>query len=203
MGFRRKHNDALLMFCLRHYGQDENGRRTTINYFSTRASAGAGAASRQDERVEGAGAMASATTVRTVINSRGGANDNGAEALDCSAAVLDGFEGVALDAEAEAAIAAALEACAARARASDAAYDRGGEAAIEAGLDDPGESFVRVGPNAMPYLGPLESGVVLEEAEGFHEGEDYWRFAGMEMDPELARIRGELEAREAGEARTP
>jgi hypothetical protein len=41
MGFRRKRNDALLMFCLRHYGQDANGKRTTINYFSTRASAGA------------------------------------------------------------------------------------------------------------------------------------------------------------------
>src|SRR3546814_8245680 len=29
------------MFCLRHYGQDAGGKRTTINYFSTRASAGA------------------------------------------------------------------------------------------------------------------------------------------------------------------
>ncbi len=37
MGFRRKRNDALLMFCLRHYGQDAEGKRTTINYFSTRA----------------------------------------------------------------------------------------------------------------------------------------------------------------------
>lgn len=40
MGFRRKHNDRLLMFMLRHYGQDEAGRRTTVNYFSARASAG-------------------------------------------------------------------------------------------------------------------------------------------------------------------
>jgi hypothetical protein len=40
LGFRRKYNDKLLMFCLRHYGQDANGKRTTINYFSTRASAG-------------------------------------------------------------------------------------------------------------------------------------------------------------------
>ena len=49
MGFRRKHNDALLMFCLRHYGQDAGGKRTTINYFSTRASAGAGAESGPSE----------------------------------------------------------------------------------------------------------------------------------------------------------
>jgi hypothetical protein len=63
MGFRRKRNDALLMFCLRHYGQDAGGKRTTINYFSTRASAGAGEA--------GAGAEASTTTVRTVISGMG------------------------------------------------------------------------------------------------------------------------------------
>jgi hypothetical protein len=45
MGFRRKKNDRLLMFILRHYGQDATGRRTTINYFSTRATAGAAAPS--------------------------------------------------------------------------------------------------------------------------------------------------------------
>ena len=38
-GFHRRKNDALLMFCLRHYGEDANGKRTTINYFSTRATA--------------------------------------------------------------------------------------------------------------------------------------------------------------------
>lgn len=43
MGFRRKKNERLLMFILRHYGQDAAGRRTTINYFSTRATAAAGA----------------------------------------------------------------------------------------------------------------------------------------------------------------
>jgi hypothetical protein len=45
MGFRRKKNDRLLMFILRHYGQDAAGRRTTVNYFSTRATAGAAASS--------------------------------------------------------------------------------------------------------------------------------------------------------------
>jgi hypothetical protein len=49
MGFRRKYNDKLLMFCLRHYGQDASGRRTTINYFSTRASAGAVAGPEEKE----------------------------------------------------------------------------------------------------------------------------------------------------------
>lgn len=59
MGFRRKHNDALLMFCLRHYGQDAGGKRTTINYFSTRASAGAAASA---GRVEARGASTSLDT---------------------------------------------------------------------------------------------------------------------------------------------
>src|SRR5947209_7889281 len=44
LGWRRKYNDRLLMFCLRHYGEDASGKRTTINYFSTRASAGASSA---------------------------------------------------------------------------------------------------------------------------------------------------------------
>ena len=30
MGFRREHNDGLLMFCLEHYGQDEGGKRTVL-----------------------------------------------------------------------------------------------------------------------------------------------------------------------------
>ncbi|HWW59135.1 MAG TPA: hypothetical protein VN047_19730, partial [Sphingopyxis sp.] len=72
MGFRRRHNDALLMFCLRHHGQEAGGKRTTINYFSTRA--GAVAAGGQGDGGGGgavaAGAMAEAstTTVRTVIH---------------------------------------------------------------------------------------------------------------------------------------
>jgi hypothetical protein len=37
IGFRRKKNDALLMFCLRNHGQDAQGRRITVNYFAPRA----------------------------------------------------------------------------------------------------------------------------------------------------------------------
>ncbi|WP_010183745.1 hypothetical protein [Sphingomonas sp. PAMC 26605] len=78
IGYRRKRNDALLMFCLRHYGQDAEGRRTTINYVSTRATAGAsaGAAAGAGASVgasAGAGAEAGAvaeattTTMRTSV----------------------------------------------------------------------------------------------------------------------------------------
>ena len=195
MGFRRKKNDALLMFCLRHYGQDSNGKRTTINYFSTRASAGAAAG-----RGEGAaGAEASSTTVRTVITGSGNGGDAGASD-DSTAALLNGFEGVALDAEAQAAIAGALEACAARARAADAAYTKGGEAAADAAEDDPGESFFRT---AMPYRGELLPAAIVEEFVPFADDEAHWSLAGAEMSPELLRIEAAQIAGDAAEGDTP
>jgi hypothetical protein len=141
IGFRRKYNDKSLMFCLRHYGQDESGRRTTINYFSTRASAGAAGGA--------AGAEAATTTVRTVITGpaagpgQGGGEDGAGGSGDSAAAIVGAFEGVALDEAAAAQIAAALEACAERARAAGAACERGGDSAVEAAADDPGEPFVR------------------------------------------------------------
>jgi hypothetical protein len=217
IGFRRKYNDKLLIFCLRHYGEDAHGRRTTINYFSTRASAGAGAVSvgagegppppracgeRSPSPSRGGAAVseASTTTVRTVISGGGaGANDNGAARLDAAAGVLAGFEGVALDAEAEAAIAAALEACAARARAIDAAYEEGGEAAADA-AEAAGEPFVRLPRDGDPYRGSLVPAVEAEEWVPFTPGEAPWTLAGLEMPPERAEIEALLEARQAAEA---
>jgi hypothetical protein len=200
MGFRRKHNDALLMFCLRHYGEDAGGKRVTVNYFSTRASAGAvlrdgastGSGPPQDERIaSGAAAQASATTVRTVITGPG-ANDNGADRLDAAAAVLEGFEGVRLDVEAEAAIRTALEACAARARDAQAAVEQGGEEGIAAALDLPDSDFVRTGP--MDFHGELVPAMPYEEVVPFIEGESSWRLAGAEMPPEWAEVARKLEA---------
>jgi len=200
MGFRRKRNDALLMFCLRHYGQDATGKRTTINYFSTRASAGVASGDRPhpNPSPEGegrlAGAEASTTTVRTVINGPSGDASGG---LDAAAGAMNGFAGVQLDGEAEAAIAGALEACAARAREAQAAYDVGGEIAADAAEDDPGESFFR----SDGYRGELLYPVALEEFVPFTPDEDSWRDAGAEMSPELARIRDELAAKEAEAAK--
>ncbi|PKP86627.1 MAG: hypothetical protein CVT78_12100 [Alphaproteobacteria bacterium HGW-Alphaproteobacteria-17] len=73
LGYRRRHNDALLMFCLRHYGQDANGKRTTINYFSTRASAGTVASG------GGAGGGVGARGVSTSLdtNGKGGIDTSG------------------------------------------------------------------------------------------------------------------------------
>lgn len=187
IGYRRTRNDALLMFCLRHYGQDAQGRRTTINYFSSRASAGAQAGNDTGSAgAAGAVAEASTTTVRTVITGEG---EDGAAREDRLADAIGSFDGVALDAEAHAAIAAALEACAARQRSVDAAIERGGDAAIDAVADEPGESFVRVPPDDLPYLGELEPVVELEEEEQSSGGdEDHWTLAGAEMPPERPRI---------------
>ncbi len=108
IGWRRKYNDRLLMFCLRHYGEDANGKRTKIEYFSTRASAGAGAGSNEREEggsriksgMTGGIAEASTTTVRTVISGKSGSRE-----LDPAGDTLETFEGVELDEEAKAEIA--------------------------------------------------------------------------------------------------
>jgi hypothetical protein len=188
MGFRRKHNDRLLMFILRHYGQDAGGKRTTVNYFSAKATAGvatAGAVSAGD----GAGAAAEAeigtTTVRTVITGDGGEGEALALRDDRLAGTLNGFAGVTLDPEAEAAINAALEACAARARAADAAMGAGGEAAADAMEDDAAEPFVRVAETGDPYRGSLEPPGLVEDFAPFVAGEPDWRLAG-DYDPRVA-----------------
>lgn len=170
MGYRRKRNDRLLMFCLRHYGQDANGKRTTINYFSTRAQAGSAS------NGSGTAAEASTTTVRTVIDGSGKPQD-----LAQSVQALENFEGIELDAEAEAAISKALEACAARYRATEAIIDAGGDDAVAMLVDDPGESYVMVGRDASPYHGELIPPDRVTEFEPFKEGEAHWTNAGAEL----------------------
>ncbi len=192
MGFRRKYNDKLLMFCLRHYGQDASGRRTTINYFSTRASAGAADPSTGSGQAA-AVAEAATTTVRTVItgpSGSGGAVDDDERGArgDKAAAVLGAFEGVPLDAEAEAAIAAALEACAARARDSDSAYDRGGDPAALAAADDPEVPFIRADMVQAIAIGALEPAAPLEEFVPFVPGEAPWQLAGADNPWAVAEI---------------
>ena len=186
MGFRRKYNDKLLMFCLRHYGQDASGRRTTINYFSTRASAGAADGA--------AGAEAATTTVRTVITGPAAGSgptaggDAGGGSGASAAAIVGAFEGVELDEAAAAAIAQALEACAERARAAQAAYERGGDSAVEAAADDPALPFFRADMHQAIAVGALEPSFPLEEFVPFVPGEPSWELAGLQMPPERAEL---------------
>jgi hypothetical protein len=148
MGFLRKRNTALLIFCLRHYGQDASGKRTTINYFSTRASAGVGEAGGA-----GAAAQASTTTMRTVIS--GGEADT-AHRQDDAAAMVEGFAGVQLDAEAEAAIAAVIADYAERRAAANAIIAEEGEDAMDILCNDRDVNYVPHTPGEICYRGTLE-----------------------------------------------
>lgn len=171
VGFRRKRNDALLMFCLRHYGKDANGKRTTINYFSSRASAAAGSGG---DGAAAAGAEASTTTVRTVISGDGGGAREQGEA---AAARLEDFAGVPLDDEAHAAIAAALRDCAARAQAAEAGIAAGGEEAADWLASDPGEPYVPLPEHGTAWRGEFLPPVLVEGTEPI-VGEDAWEQLG-------------------------
>jgi len=173
MGYRRKRNDRLLMFCLRHYGQDANGKRTTINYFSSRAQAGSASG-------EGSGSIsaaeASTTTVRTVITGNG----KTAEPHEAAQA-LENFEGIELDAEAQAAITAALEACAARYRADKEMINADDDEAVAIMVDDPTEDYVPTCQNGNPYHGELYPPTIMTEYVPFQEGESHWIYTGAVM----------------------
>ncbi|MDF0490710.1 hypothetical protein PX554_21495, partial [Sphingomonas sp. H39-1-10] len=195
-GYRRKTNDALLMFCLRHYGQDAQGRRTTVNYFSTRAEAGAGAVSEAGGAA--AVAQASTTTVRTVIS--GDARGGGAERAEDAAGALEDFAGVALDKEAQAAIAAALADCAARQRAADVAIEQGGMQAAAAQLDDPAAPFVRCGEADEPTWLTQEPVMPIEDVTLFPGDDAPWAIAALSSAPEDAPAPDEPVARPAADS---
>lgn len=160
MGYRRKTNDALLMFCLRHYGHDSEGRRTTIATYSAAAMAGAGAGSGAgagagaragggEGGASGAGAgtavAQASATVRTVTRgrSRGGAAGQ-ARAGDPGTAALEADDGAArqdalaatLDGFAGVTLDATAAAAIAEAVAACARRRRAADAAIAKGGDD-------------------------------------------------------------------
>jgi len=130
------------------------------------------------------------TTVRTVISGRGAGSGTG-PGLAEAAGVLNGFEGVTLDAEAEAAIAQALLDCAARARAAEEACERGGVARANAAADNPAESFFRSGD----YHGELIPPCLTEEYVPFSEDEPHWQLAGAEKPEMLVRWEEEMAGR--------
>lgn len=119
----------------------------------------------------------------------------GARGAGEAAAVLNGFEGVEIDAEAAAAIAAALEACAARAREAELAAEKGGDVAAEIAADDPSESFVRIGDAGNPYLGELLPALSVEEYVPFVEGEGPWAMTGADKSEALIAWQEELQRR--------
>ncbi len=178
MGYRRKRNDRLLMFCLRHYGQDANGKRTTINYFSSRAQAGSAGG---DGSGSISAAEASTTTVRTVISGNGISGAGKAADSHAAAQALQNFEGVELDAEAQAAIIQALEACAARYRADQELIDADDEDAVAILVDNPSEDYVPAFKDGNPYHGELYPPTIMTEFVPFQEGEAHWTHTGAEL----------------------
>lgn len=185
-GYKRKYSNSLLMFLLRQYGQDDQGRRVTVNYVRTRAAVAAREGTGND--TGGAEAAAEATTM-TVRASKTKASDNAK--VDQAAAMIEQFSGVELDAEAEAEIARTLAACAARKRKYEGTdYDR------DAG-------FIAQKPEDEIWRGNFEPyGGWLERVEPFDEDEKPWEcIEGGEADLE-ADIKGwpeeALEGREDG-----
>jgi hypothetical protein len=204
MGFRRKKNDRLLMFILRHYGTDAAGRKTTVNYFSTKATAGARASSPSPSGEgtgvgkavgEGPGASASlaaaeasTTTIKTVTSGPPGQGTALAR-LDEAADILTAFEGVALDGEAQAEIYRTLEACAERRRTLEAAPE-----------DDPDRPWIGAGERGH-YLGELESGTEDDLVLYRPDGEHRWEGLGEGGEAaEIDRVVGEMKERLALEA---
>lgn len=192
VGFHRKYNNALLMFCIRHYGQDSSGKRTTINYFSSRASAGAVGG----DSGNAAAAEASTTTVRTVITGDGQHVSQSGRA-DSLATEIEGFQGIEFDAQAQAEMDAVLLSLADRRRAADAVIEEGGDDAAAQMAHDPAEPFVRLGEKASPYLGPMEppaSGIETVEA---YAHEPHWSTAGAEIPADWAEAIERMEAAKA------
>jgi hypothetical protein len=200
-GFHRKYNNALLMFCIRHYGRDAGGKRTTINYFSSRATAGsvAGGGGTGANTGTSAGASAaetSTTTVRTVITGDGTDADNRTH-TDALAQDIESFQGIEFDAQAQAEIDAVLLSLAERRRAEDAVIEEGGDDAVAQLAHDPGEIFVRLHEMAHPYLGTLEPPVPALETIEAYADEPHWSNAGAEMPADWAEEIARMEAAKA------
>ncbi len=164
VGHKRKYSDALLMFLLKNYGTDENGRNVTVNYVHARA----GVAVPRDARPGGAeaGAEAQATTM-TVRASKPSVKSCAKQ--EQAADILSQFKGVKLDRAARAEISNALIACAARQR------------EIEGSYDDPEISAFTAGKMTPLWLGTFEPphGWV-EDVGTFDPDEPSWRDIGAE-----------------------
>jgi hypothetical protein len=176
VGHKRKYSDALLMFLLRQYGTDADGKRVTVNYVRTRAAVAA--------REGVAGAEAEATTM-TVHSAK--PNVKGCAAQERAAETISQFAGVTLDAAAQAEIAETLNACAARQRENAGSYD------------DPEQTSFTAGKATPLWLGNFEPphGWV-QDVEPFDPDEPSWQSIGDDRYLE-SQVFGEEQGEEQGE----
>ncbi len=108
VGYKRKFNDRLLMFLLRQYGSGRDGRRVTVNYVKSSASAGAATDGAPDR--SGKSAAAAESSVVTVRSSQDAPALPG-KATEAASGPLMEFEGAALDAQARAEMAQVIADC--------------------------------------------------------------------------------------------
>ncbi|HEU0044956.1 hypothetical protein [Sphingomonas sp.] len=178
IGYRRKKNDRLLMFILRHYGPQgptAGVRPLTVNVINATANAtvqsspapeGSGTAAPLGAVVEGHPPQAIT------------APDDPQLPTPDAAETVARFEGVPLDAQAQAELAAILEAAAARHRA-------------RLPEDDPSEPYIPLGDAAHHFHGEFEIGATSEDAPLLPPGEVDWTLLGDEE--RLAQIDQALE----------
>lgn len=160
VGHKRVYSDRMLMFLLRHYGVDENGRNVTVSYVKTKAAV----AAREGEAASASGAEAEATTMTVRANR---ASIKSGSRQDQAAQLIDAFSGSTLDATAQQEIAATLASCAARQR------------EVQDTFDDPEVASFTADKNTPLWVGSFEPphGWV-EDIEPFDPDEPSWRSIG-------------------------
>jgi hypothetical protein len=154
LGHRRKFDTQLLMFILRHYGRDGQGRTVSVNYFKAKAGAGTG----------GSDAEASAETTTMHVRSSGparGRNQDCVAIPDDAGKIVDAFGGEILDPETMAQSQERLV--------NEAKFLRD----VQGNWDDPLPDFVPHKRLDPPYSGQFEP-----DGEEWHkspiEGEQDW-----------------------------
>jgi hypothetical protein len=163
MGFRRKKNDRLLMFCLRMNARGDDGRRLSANYFNP-------------SPLEGEGDSRNASGVRGAPMSITQPRLTRAEKDDDNAALIHSFNPVEMTLPEIEAMQAMLTQAAARHNTTAPAED----------LD---AVFLSIGPNSDPYIGDLEDELGPDDPDflPYREDEPDWRTLADEPVDNAAR----------------
>jgi hypothetical protein len=167
MGFRRKKNDRLLMFCLRMNARGDDGRRLSAHYFNP-APSGEGRLG-PSRAGEGQPLSSFGTSITQPRLTR-------AEKDDDNAALIHSFNPVEMTLPEIEAMQAMLTEAAARHNAT-------------APADDLGASFLSIGPKSNPYIGELEDELGPNDPDfiPYREDEPDWRELADEPVDEVAR----------------
>ncbi len=183
MGFRRKKNDRLLMFCLRMNARSEDGQRLSASYFQPSPTRGVSGRS-SPGRTEDSWELSSPETgdSRNASGERGApmsithAVATRAEKDDDNAALIQGFDPVEMTLPEIEAMQAMLTQAAARHIAT-------------APADDLSASFLSLGPNSDPYIGDLEDELGPDDPDfiPYREGEPDWQSLADEPVDKTAR----------------